>query len=395
MSGARAWLPLLLDALQREPAVVRIVLAEVRGSAPREPGTVMVVGRDAIEGTIGGGQLEWDAVAAARALLDEAVTGATGAGAGAGPVTGDGALTAAGVRLDRIVLGADAGQCCGGVVGVWLERYTLAHVATLRAAEQAARCGRAVLVSHFQESTRAHRLVREPGGDAAADRLLRAARPPAPYVRRDPAGGATLFERVDDALPRLVLFGAGHVGRAVAHVVAGLPWQLTWVDSRAGVFPARAPAPAPALVRMLHADDPVATLSDMPAGGYFLVMTHSHPLDYALCRAILRRNDFAWVGLIGSMSKAARFRSRLAREGLAAAVIARLVCPIGIGGITSKWPAAIAVGVAAQLLREVSEAAEDAEFPARAATEPEAACAPGACATCGPAAAPREPAVST
>ena len=377
MSGARAWLPLLLDALQREPAVVRIVLAEVRGSAPREPGTVMVVGRDAIEGTIGGGQLEWDAVAAARALLDEAVTGATGAGAGAGPVTGDGALTAAGVRLDRIVLGAAAGQCCGGVVGVWLERYTLAHVATLRAAEQAARCGRAVLVSHFQESTRAHRLVREPGGDAAADRLLRAARPPAPYVRRDPAGGAPLF------------------GRAVAHVVAGLPLQLTWVDSRAGVFPARAPAPAPALVRMLHADDPVATLSDMPAGGYFLVMTHSHPLDYALCRAILRRNDFAWVGLIGSMSKAARFRSRLAREGLAAAVIARLVCPIGIGGITSKWPAAIAVGVAAQLLREVSEAAEDAEFPARAATEPEAACAPGACATCGPAAAPREPAVST
>jgi xanthine dehydrogenase accessory factor len=242
-------------------------------------------------------------------------------------------------------------------------------------------------VSRSQQSGVAHRLVQATAGDAAAERLLRAARPPAPYLRRDPAGGATLFERVDDALPQLVLFGAGHVGRAVAHVVAALPLHLTWVDSRAGHFP----APAPAGVRMLRVDDPVAALSDVPPGGYFLVMTHSHPLDYALCRAILRRNDFAWAGLIGSMSKAARFRSRLAREGLEAAVIARLVCPIGIGGITSKWPAAIAVGFAAQLLREFS-AADGADFPARAAAEPEAVCAPGDCATCGPAAALREPA---
>jgi len=84
------------------------------------------------------------------------------------------------------------------------------------------------------------------------------------------------------------------------------------------------------------------------------VLTHSHPLDFALCRAILQRADSAWIGLIGSASKAARFRSRLAREGLSAEAIARLVCPIGIDGITSKWPAAIAVAVAAQILQDLA-----------------------------------------
>src|SRR5579862_8859736 len=92
-------------------------------------------------------------------------------------------------------------------------------------------------------------------------------------------------------------------------------------------------------------------------------MTHSHPLDYALCQEILRRGDFAWLGLIGSDSKAARFRSRLAREGMSAEAIARLVCPIGIGGIESKWPAAIAVGVAAQVMQRISAEAAASEQP--------------------------------
>jgi xanthine dehydrogenase accessory factor len=74
-------------------------------------------------------------------------------------------------------------------------------------------------------------------------------------------------------------------------------------------------------------------------------------LDYTLCRAILNRGEFAWLGLIGSKSKGAKFRSRLAREGFASETIARLVSPIGVGAVRSKWPAAIAIGVAAQLLQ--------------------------------------------
>jgi xanthine dehydrogenase accessory factor len=192
-----------------------------------------------------------------------------------------------------------------------------------------------------------------------------------PRIRRNAAGEATLLERLDNVLPPLWLYGAGHVGQALARILTQLPLRLTWIDSRAEQFPAQIPA----AVQVLHSADPVTSVAAAPAGARFLVMTHSHPLDYALCRAILTRGDFAWAGLIGSKSKAARFRSRLARDGLAGEAVARLICPIGIGGIASKWPAAIAVGVAAQVMQDIGAADEDT---ACAAVD----CAT-ACATCG------------
>jgi xanthine dehydrogenase accessory factor len=103
-------------------------------------------------------------------------------------------------------------------------------------------------------------------------------------------------------------------------------------------------------------------------------------LDYALCRAILQRADFGWLGLIGSKSKAARFRSRLAREGVNTDLIARLVCPIGIGGIECKWPAAIAVAIAAQLLRKISGSAVQTHL---GGTHVAPHCAADNCETCG------------
>ena len=358
------WLPPLTRALQREPAIVRVVLAEVRGSAPREPGSGMLVGAAGMEGTIGGGQLEWEAIGAARALLADSTVSA---------------------RLHRMVLGADLGQCCGGVVTVWLERFTREHAALLRAAADAAGRGRAVLISTLEGSGTRHRVVCTTGGDGAADRLLRAPRLQAlPCVNRSADGAVSLLERLDDELPPLWLYGAGHVGQALSRMMTELPLRLTWIDSRAELLP----SPEAATARILHAADPVSSVAGAPAGAYFVVMTHSHPLDYALCRAILRRNDFAWLGLIGSLSKAARFRSRLARDGVGADVIARLVCPIGIGGIASKWPAAIAVGVAAQLMQAISAAAGEEgclgqEGGLRQSSAPDAVCAPADCATCG------------
>jgi xanthine dehydrogenase accessory factor len=135
-------------------------------------------------------------------------------------------------------------------------------------------------------------------------------------------------------------------------------------------------------MQVLHRADPVAGIATAPAGAHFLVLTHSHPLDYALCRNILDRDDFAWLGLIGSESKAARFRARLGRDGLTAERIARLVCPIGMSGIVSKWPAAIAVGVAAQLLQQLAadvHPQQPAALPATAALE----CTGERCANCG------------
>ena len=84
---------------------------------------------------------------------------------------------------------------------------------------------------------------------------------------------------------------------------------------------------------------------------FHLVMTHSHQLDLALCEAVLRRGDFAYLGLIGSATKRARFEHRLREGGLDDAALARLTCPIGVPGITGKSPPEIAVAVAAQLLQ--------------------------------------------
>jgi xanthine dehydrogenase accessory factor len=352
----RDWPCALLRALEHEPIMVRIVVTEVLGSAPREAGVSMLVGHEDFEGTIGGGQLEWQALAAARTLL---------------------AVGAPAARIDRMVLGADLTQCCGGVVAVWMERYTRADRAWLRAASDAARCGAAVLISRMMAGGVEHQIVSESASDAHTEQLLRAARARALPRLTGSAGCATLQERLDEALPALWLYGAGHVGQALARIVAELPLRLTWIDSRAELFPAQMPDS----IRVVHAPDPRVTVANAAAGTRFLVLTHSHPLDYALCRAILERGDFASLGLIGSKSKGARFRSRLARDGLPPDTIARLLCPIGEAGIDSKWPTAIAVAVACQLLRAISDGAA-AEQPACQPAADETTCAAPACASC-------------
>jgi xanthine dehydrogenase accessory factor len=359
----RDWLPAVVEFLQREPVVVRIVIAEVRGSAPRDAGAFMLVGRGGVAGTIGGGKLEWDSIAAARELLEDCTVAA---------------------RFNRVVLGADLGQCCGGVVAVWLERFTRDDLGLLRAASDVGACGAAVLSSTIRGARAERQLVCGVGVSEAADRLLRAPRLHArPQVIRDAAGDLVFLERLDDELPALWLYGAGHVGQALGRILMELPVRLTWIDSRAELFPASLAAG----VRVRRDPDSLATVSEAPVGAYFLVMTHSHPLDYALCRAILQRNDFAWLGLIGSSSKAARFRSRLRRDAVGAEAIARLVCPIGIDGIESKWPAAIAVGVAAQVMQQISAAVVRAGAPGVVTdwSPPRdgVACASESCAVCG------------
>jgi len=109
-----------------------------------------------------------------------------------------------------------------------------------------------------------------------------------------------------------------------------------------------------------------------PAGTRFVVMTHDHALDYDLCRMILARDESSWLGLIGSASKSARFRSRLLRDGLERETVSKLTSPIGVPGISSKLPAAIAIAIAAQLLQQVA-------FKAAARDDGPAACKPEGC----------------
>jgi xanthine dehydrogenase accessory factor len=144
----------------------------------------------------------------------------------------------------------------------------------------------------------------------------------------------------------IAVFGAGHVGAAVVNVLSGLDCNIRWVDSRRDIFRA-----APRNVRTVETGEPALEVAAMPPGSYYLVMTHSHPLDFDICERILRRGDAAYCGLIGSLTKRRRFEKRLRQQGLAQSAIEQLVCPIGVEGISGKKPAEIAIAVAAEILR--------------------------------------------
>ena len=144
----------------------------------------------------------------------------------------------------------------------------------------------------------------------------------------------------------MLLFGAGHVGRAVVLALAPLPFTVRWIDGRPDQFPRHVPQNAVTLCT----DDPTHELAQAPRDAMVIVMTHSHPLDFDITAAALQRDAFDFVGLIGSETKRARFASWARQVGVAESRIDWLVCPIGMPQIRGKEPAVIAAGIAAQLL---------------------------------------------
>ncbi len=152
----------------------------------------------------------------------------------------------------------------------------------------------------------------------------------------------------------LALFGGGHVGAALTRVLAPLPFELTWIDSRDGIFPADTPGD----VACEHSDPVQAAVPTLAAGSRVLVMSFSHAEDLDIVAACLarrrQRGDLPFVGLIGSRTKWATFRQRLQMRGFSEAELAGITCPIGVPGITGKEPEVIAVAVAAQLLQSIS-----------------------------------------
>jgi xanthine dehydrogenase accessory factor len=162
----------------------------------------------------------------------------------------------------------------------------------------------------------------------------------------------------------VVLFGAGHVGRAVVKVLSELSCAITWVDSRENEFP----EDISANVKCACTDEPECEIDAANAGSYFLVMTHSHALDQTLAEQILRRADFAFFGLIGSLTKRRQFERRLQDRGISAAQLAEMRCPIGAAGIYGKEPATIAIAVAAEVLQRRSKLSSAESVTTRAAS---------------------------
>jgi xanthine dehydrogenase accessory factor len=298
------WRDLARNALGREPVALVSVLAS-EGSAPRGAGARMAITASAMAGTIGGGKLEYQAVAQARAIL---------------------AHPAGTWRVQDYPLGPLLGQCCGGRVRLLVE-----HLADAAWFDQPT-------LSLLQDDA----IQRQPLGLTQAPAMP--ARGPLPAI-------GTAFAEPQD-VPRLplLLFGGGHIGRAIASRMGGLPIAMGWYDPRTD-------HDTDGLV--IASEDELAACAASASDAHaVLILTHDHALDYRLTAAALR-SPARFVGLIGSATKRARFLARLNSEGIDTT---RLTCPIGLPGMTGpegarKLPDVIAIAVLAQLLTLPSLAA--------------------------------------
>ncbi len=330
------WLSELESMLEKQESVVRIVVARVRGSAPREPGTSMLVQRHTSVGSIGGGNLEYQALKQARRMLESRESNGC---------------------YQRFILGADVAQCCGGMMDLWWEKYDYRHLGLIRCALQSINDGAAMA---WMSGRHGYALV-DRGGTVIFRTGTGEFRQPLQDDRNDRNYHENVYFQPDPE-PLLIqwlgrhdvslwLYGAGHVGRALVSKLAGLPFDITWVDDRPDAFAAGVPSH----VTPLLAVDPAQTVAMAPSKAWFVILTHSHHLDFSICYQILGRPLAPFVGLIGSRSKSARFARRLAQAGIPGSKINALICPIGIAGIGDKSPAVIAISITAQLLQKREE----------------------------------------
>ncbi|MHA1152068.1 MAG: xanthine dehydrogenase accessory protein XdhC [Alphaproteobacteria bacterium] len=335
-----SWLAELAGTIAAHGPVVRVSIVHAKGSAPRGAGAAMTVAAEVFTGTIGGGALEHEALHAARAMLSDR----------------RGAATPEWRRsLRDHPLGPSLGQCCGGRVRLLFEVLTAAELAAmteildagaLSVGEDLAEVmalrplepGSPMEFVHHRKDERDHwplplrRLIRD---------AMSGVRPRGPIL-----AAGWYAEPLGPDLAPLFLYGAGHVGRAAAKLLAELPFEVHWVDTGAERFP----DPMPPRVHRLVATDPARAAGHAPAGAWHVVMTFSHAIDLDVCRTVLARGDFAYLGVIASKTKRARFVRRLRDAGLPEAAIARLHAPIGLPGLEGKEPSVIAVSLAADLL---------------------------------------------
>lgn len=286
----------LANSVDAHGRLARIVVCDCKGSVPRDAGTSMLVWADGQSGTIGGGTLEYQAVIAARtALMQEGLW----------------------LRHHRHVpLGPELGQCCGGSVSLLTEVFSAPELSALRELE-----------GNFIRSLKSGYGPVESAG----------------------IGSAMLTEPFKEPAQPLWIYGAGHVGRALVDAMMPLGFDITWVDTNANRFPATISDNIDQLV----AAKPGEVVRFAPPNAQHLVVTYSHALDLELSHRILGQ-PFQFAGLIGSTTKWTRFQRRLAALGHSQERISQIACPIGLPEL-GKTPAAIAVGVAVALLKNVAQ----------------------------------------
>lgn len=321
------WARYALAQLGQGQPVALVTILAVEGSAPRDAGTKMVVWADGQAGTIGGGNLEHQVAGQARKML----------------------LSQVHFALQDYPLGPLLAQCCGGRVRLLIERLDGGAVDWLTDAAR-----RLDADQPFEVRTRFNpgalsKTIAPVAASSPDGATITLAGEPATARGARPVLGDVLVEPQDLPRPPVLLFGAGHVGQAVARALEPLPFRLAWYDTRletADIPGVKVGAPAELAAAAMGAGQ----------DAYILVMTHDHNLDYALTSAALAGGAFGYLGLIGSDTKKARFLSRLRKDGFGDGTVARVTCPIGLPHLKNKAPEVIAVSVAADLLMRLEAA---------------------------------------
>ena len=247
----KTWLAAQWHCEEQNQAYVMVSIVALQGSSPRGVGSKILVTEDKQFDSIGGGHLEYKAIAQSREML----------------------ATGGQTQMIDYPLGASLGQCCGGKVSLMYEVFSVTKMP-------------------------------------------------------------------------VVVFGAGHVGRALVPLLAQLPVQVTWVDSRYDMLPKQLPSG----VVGVHEEHPQDHVVDCLAGSCYLIMTHHHGVDLALTQAVLNRGDASYLGVIGSVTKGRKFRQRLAAKDYSQVTIDHLNCPMGKAGISGKQPMEVAIAIAAQVM---------------------------------------------
>ena len=291
------WIDQICASLDDQDAVCLAVISRVKGSTPRELGAAMLVTAEGFHGSIGGGMLEHDALFQAKTALSH------------------------GEQPHRFwrdyPLGPTLGQCCGGFVSVMFEYI---HQSDRQAWAELARHQSGFVIHPDDAEQPAY------WSETAADQ------------------NGLMQPLMPETIP-FYLYGAGHVGRAVMAVTAGLPLDRHWVDTS----PDRFPEEITEDITTIPASDMAQIATYAPQGAIHLIMSYSHQMDCDLCAALLKTGGAAKIGLIGSATKRARFKSRLMDLGFDEAAINRIQCPVGLPDIGGKEPVRVALSIAGQL----------------------------------------------
>lgn len=287
-------LSVLEQNLSASKAAVLVTVVEVKGSAPRGPGTTMLVLGNSIVGTIGGGRLEFEAINAAQRMMHQRTTTAF---------------------RERYPLGDRLGQCCGGSVELLFEPS-------------------------------------EPDWNTWVSEALAVLKHKKVYRRVSGNADHAYTYIIEPPSAHLVLCGAGHVGRALVQVLSNAPISVHWVDERASEFPKNVPSN----VHCEVSDLAEVVVRSAPPNSAVLITTHRHDLDFSLAGVAIARTDLAYCGMIGSASKRSRFERQWRKRDREDAHLQRLVCPIGLAGPSGKEPEVVAIAVAAEVLRALQGA---------------------------------------